>query len=97
MPNDILKLVNSYHAEPTLCVVGEKLPKGKWLWKMYIFLVQFADPSLRINDTATDAVVEYTCKTMYWDINEKLKPYHLSLHLIGGNLYLAKVDKPGPF
>lgn len=86
----IKDLAFSYRSQPTLCVMGENLPRGRYLWKLYGFLSQFVIAKNKIADTDTDISlsVAYVVDEMLYDINKELENYSLQLVESGGNLYL---------
>lgn len=94
MTFNIMALVISYRGEPTLCLVGDNLPRQTWLWKLYNFLVKFASPvsTLSENDN-TDLTenLQFIVHEMLWEINQELEKHRLQLKTIAGNLYLSRL------
>lgn len=93
MSKPLSNLVASYRAEPTLCLVGDNLPRQQWLWKQYAFMSDFAKPVGPLYDNDNENLTEnlaFVVHEMFWDINERLKKYGLQLVVTGGNLYLTR-------
>jgi len=92
--SNILTLIISYRGEPTLCLVGDNLPRQRWLWKLYTFLVKFATPVSTLSDNDnTDLTenLEFIVHEMLWEINQELEKHRLQLKIIAGNLYLSRL------
>lgn len=93
MNNTLNDLVLSYRGAPTLCVVGETLPREQWLWKHYSFLSKFAKPVGPIpdNDANLTDNLTFVVHEMFWDVNAQLEKYKLQLEITGGNIYLVRM------
>ena len=93
MSNTLNDLVLSYRGTPTLCVVGDSLPREQWLWKHYSFLSKFATPvgHLPDNDANLTENLAFVVHEMFWDVNAQLEKYKLQLEYVGGNLYLVRM------
>lgn len=90
--NKLQRLVNAYHAEPTLCMVGDNLNSQRWYWRVYAFLAEYVKPEYSLNDNYTDNDIVHVLRGMFVDLNVELKPYGLSIVTKGGNVYLTKGD-----
>lgn len=91
------RLVFSYRTEPTLCVVGDGLNKARWLWKMYAFLSQFSSPEFRLKDDFSIIELEEVTRGMYFDVDAQLRQRHMSIVVVGGNLYLSRDTDRAPY
>lgn len=93
MSNTLSDLVLSYRGTPTLCVVGDSLPREAWLWKHYSFLSKFATPVSHLpdNDANLTESLAFVVHEMFWDVNAQLEKYKLQLEYKGGNLYLVRM------
>jgi hypothetical protein len=88
----IKELVASYRGTPTLCLVGDSLPREQWLWKQYALLAKYANPIGPIpdNDANLTDNLAFVVHEMFWDVNAQLEKYALELQIVGGNLYLVR-------
>ena len=93
MSNTLSDLVLSYRGSPTLCVVGDTLPREAWLWKQYSFLSKFSKPigPLPDNDANLTENLAFVVHEMFWDVNAQLEKYKLQLEYSGGNIYLSRM------
>lgn len=93
MSSTLSDLVLSYRGTPTLCVVGDTLPREQWLWKHYNFLSKFSTPvgPLPENEANFTDNLAFVVHEMFWDVNAQLEKYKLQLDFAGGNLYLVRM------